>query len=160
MKKNLGFGEALEIYLRSLAQRSPLPRLQKLCFKHCGQAWPIIATILMGIVILGSIKYVNPIVSARDVRDAVNIAAKNGDYTTTQDLYLRCKDSECLALYAQVYPEQKILKRIAELEEKLEIYPENREIYLSLANLYVQIEDREKSQEYLERARILDPNDL
>ncbi len=157
MEKNLGFGEAIELYLRKVVGRSPLPRLQKLCFKHCGQAWPVIGISLIIIVFGVSLKYSkDSVVGARNIKDVVEVAARRGDYATARSLW----DDSMSDLENMVYPERKIAKRIEELTQSLEVYPESREIYLAIAELYKQIGNEEKVQEYRERARILDPNEL
>jgi tetratricopeptide (TPR) repeat protein len=157
MKKNLGFGEAIELYLRKVVGRSPLPRLQKLCFKHCGQAWPVIGISLIIIVFGVSLKYSkDSVVGARNIKDVVEVAARRGDYATARFLW----DDSMSDLEDMVYPERKITKRIEELTQNLEMYPESREIYQTIAELYKQIGNEEKVQEYRERARILDPNEL
>ncbi len=142
MKKNLGFGEAIELYLRKVVGRSPLP-------------WPVIGITLILIVFGVSLKYSrDSVVAAKNFKDVVEVAAKRGDYATARSLW----DDSMNDLEDMVYPERKITKRIEELTQSLEIYPESREIYLALSNLHMQLGNDEKSQEYRERARILDPN--
>ena len=144
MKKNLGFGEAIELYLRKVVGRSPLP-------------WPVIGITLILIVFGVSLKYSrDSVVAAKNFKDVVEVAAKRGDYATARSLW----DDSMNDLEDMVYPERKITKRIEELTQSLEIYPESREIYLALAELYKQLGSEEKSQECRERARILDPNNL
>jgi len=92
-------------------------------------------------------------------------AAQIGDYPTARELLNRRTssakkgvlgaDSE---LEEKVNPESKVERRIRELEDKLMIYPENKEIYLMLAELYGQLENWELASEYREKARVLDPN--
>ena len=155
MKKNLGFGEAIELYLRKVVGRPPIPRLQKLFFKHCGQAWPVIGIGLIIIVFGVSLKYSrDSVASAKNLREVVEVAAKRGDYQTARSLW----DDSMSDLGDLVYPGKKIFKRIEELEQNLEIYPESREIYQAIAELYKQLGNTEKASEYGERARILDPN--
>jgi tetratricopeptide (TPR) repeat protein len=144
MKKNLGFGEAIELYLRKVVGRSPLP-------------WPVIGITLILIVFGVSLKYSkDTVVGARNIRDVVEVAAKRGDYATARSLW----NDSMSDLEDVVYPERKIVKRIEKLTQSLEMYPESREIYQAIAELYKQLGSEEKSQEYRERARILDPNDL
>ncbi len=146
MKKNLGFGEAIELYLRKVVGRSPLP-------------WPIIGIGLIIIVFGVSLKYSrDSAVGARNIRDVVEVAAKRGDYQTARELLKQYNIDPLDQLGELVYPERKIQNKIDELEQNLEIYPESREIYLALSNLHMQLGNDEKSQEYRERARILDPN--
>ena len=142
MKKNLGFGEAIELYLRKVVGRSPLP-------------WPVIGITLILIVFGVSLKYSrDSVVAAKNFKDVVEVAAKRGDYATARSLW----DDSMNDLEDMVYPERKITKRIEELTQSLEIYPESREIYLALSNLHMQLGNDEKSQEYRERERILEPN--
>ncbi len=142
MKKNLGFGEAIELYLRKVVGRSPLP-------------WPIIGIALFLIVFGFSLKYSrDSTAGARNIREVVEVAAKRGDYATARSLW----DDSMSDLEDLVYPERKIAKRIEELTQSLETYPESREIYQAIAELYKQLGNDEKVQEYRERARILDPN--
>ena len=144
MKKNLGFADAIELYLRKVVGRSPLP-------------WPIIGIGIIIMVFGVSLKYSkDTVVGAINTREVVEVAAKRGDYQTARSLW----DDSMSDLEDMVYPERKISKRIVELTQSLEIYPESREIYQAIAELYKQLGNEEKSQEYRERARILDPNDL
>lgn len=147
MKKNLGFGEAIELYLRKVVGRSPLP-------------WPIIGIGLIIIVFGVSLKYSNDsVASARNIREVVEVAAKRGDYQTAREL-LKHYNIEPLDQFGElVYPERKVQTKIDELEQSLEIYPESREIYLAIVELYKQLGNTEKASEYLEKARILSPND-
>ena len=114
------------------------------------------------IITLGSsaIGAKNSMAGARDVREVIKKAAKRGDYATARRIYESCTVPQCHSDTDLVYPERKIEQKIAELEVKLGEYPGNRQIYLGLADLYGQIGDWEKSGEYREKARILDPNDL
>lgn len=143
MKKNSGFGEAVEIYLRKVVSRSPLPL-------------PYLGIGLVFIVFGFSLKYLpNSVASVRNVSDVVTIAAKLGDYQVARSLW----NESMPGLEDLVYPERKIEARIADLEQKLQIYPSNRDIYLALGKLYEQVGNVEKAKEYLERARVLSPND-
>lgn len=146
MKKNLEFGEAIELYLRKVVGRSPLP-------------WPVIGIGLILIVFGVSLKYSKySAVGARNIREMVEVAAKRGDYQTARELLNHYTIEPLDQLEDLVYPERKISKRIEELTQSLEIYPESREIYQALAKLYGQLGDGERSQEYLEKAWILDPH--
>ena len=95
------------------------------------------------------------VVSAQSSADVVVMAARRGDYQTARNMW----DGSMNNIEDLVYPERKIEQKIGELEAKLGVYPENREIYLLLANLYNQLNDVERSSRYLELARILSPND-
>jgi len=147
MKKNLGFGEAIERYLRKVVGRSPLP-------------WPVIGIGLIIIVFGVSLKYSkDSTASARNIREVVEVAAKRGDYQTARELLKQYNIEPLDQLGELVYPERKVQNKIDELEQSLEIYPESREIYLAIAELYKQLGNVEKGQEYRERARVLSPND-
>lgn len=100
------------------------------------------------------------------MREVISLAAERGDYETARGLLnhytIRPLNQSVLGaeseLEDKVYPERVVARRIMELEEKLETYPENKEIYLILASWYDQLGNTEKSGEYREKARILDPN--
>ncbi|MFZ2199724.1 MAG: hypothetical protein WAV40_02970 [Microgenomates group bacterium] len=146
MNKSLRFWASLELYLRKVAGRSPLP-------------WPAWGIGLVLVVFGTSLKYSrDSVAGARNTREVVITAAKRGDYETARELLNHYSIRPLDQLEDLVYPERKVETRIAELENKLEIYPENREIYLGIAELYRQLGNEEKTQEYRERARILDPN--
>jgi tetratricopeptide (TPR) repeat protein len=107
----------------------------------------------------------NSLAGARTQNEAIKKAAEQGDYQTAQALYEEMNSGSTepvLGVMSEietlVYPERKVEQRISELLLKLEEYPGNREIYLSLAELYSQIGNEESAQEYREKARILDPN--
>lgn len=128
----------------------------------------------MGIVLLASALNVkNSVVGARGSEEVVSKAAERGDYETAKELFnQRTKESENrgvlgaetdpssdeASLEDRVYPEKVVERRIDELEEKLGEYPGDREIYLALADLYGQLGNQDKSDEYREKARVLDPN--
>lgn len=147
MKKKERFWRSLEKYGYGVARRSPLP-------------WPYVGLALIIVVIAvswGNVK--NSVVSARNVRDVIEKAVNRGDYQTAKELLTNDGvlgvESE---LEDKVYPERVVERRIGVLEEKLKEYPENRDIYLALADLYGQLDNQEKSDEYREKARVLDPN--
>jgi len=143
MKKNSGFGEAIEIYLRKVASRSPLP-------------WSVVGIgIILLMFVTSRVYKADSVVSAQRNEDVVVMAARRGDYHTARNMW----DESMNNIEDLVYPERKIEQKIGELEAKLGVYPENREIYLLLANLYSQLNDVERSSRYLELARILSPND-
>lgn len=147
MKKKLSFWESLEMYLRKVAGRSPL-------------SWSAWGIGLILVVLATSLKYSrDSVVGARDTKEVVEIAARRGDYQTAREILNHLTNEPLNYLEDLVYPERKVQARIVELEHKLEIYPENRELYLAIAELYRQLGNEGKAQEYSERARILDPND-
>ncbi len=49
------------------------------------------------------------------------------------------------------------INSIQELEQKLQIYPSNRDIYISLSRLYEQAGDEQKSMQTLQKAQEIDP---
>jgi len=158
MKNELNFWRSLEKYVWRVVEKSTLPRY-----------WREIAIGLVLTVLLTSLKYAKySAVGQTTTYDLITKAAQIGDYETAQRLYENCKVSQCPDIDEElVYPERKLEKRIAELENKLEQYPGNREVYLSLANLYDQLKDErageprpygEMAAEYREKARVLDPN--
>lgn len=142
MKKKSGFWQSLERYGWKVLGRSPLP-----------YTW--IAVGLIGIVVAVSwLNHGKSVVGARNIEQMVEIAARQGDYQTAQKYW-----SESMGeIEDVVYPERKVERGIAELEAKLTEYPGNREIYLALGELYGQLGNSERAEEYREKARILDPN--
>lgn len=106
-------------------------------------------------------------VGVRSEREAIEKAARLGDYKLAQELYEKCHVSQChdgkvlgadSELEELVYPERKVEKEITKYEELNVKYPENRDILLMLSQLYNEIGNVEKSTEYREEARVLDPN--
>ncbi len=103
----------------------------------------------------------NSVVGAENIHQVIEKAARLGDYETAKELYESCIVPWCQSITGledKVYPERVVERRISELEQKLESYPENIQIYLMLADLYGQIGSGERSNEYREKARVLDPN--
>lgn len=153
MKNDFGFWRSLEEYFRKLIRRSPLP-------------WQMGGIFVVLLVLLTSVLNVkNSLAGASNTREAIEISAVNGDYETARRLYEQRTENIDYSVLGEeselenlVYPERRVERRIAELEEKLNIYPGNREIYLELAELYGQLGNDAKSHEYSEKARILDPN--
>lgn len=146
MKKNTGFWRGLEKYGWKVVERSPLP-----------YAW--IAMGIWGLILgasWGQVRY--SVVGARNVNEVVAKAASLGDYETARKLLNHYTNEPLNHLEDLVYPERIVERRIAELEAKLTEYPGNRQIYLALGELYGQLGNGEKADEYRERARILDPN--
>lgn len=145
MKRDLNFWLGLEKYLRTVAKRSPLP-------------YPWIAISIVLTIIFASL--LNSKQSFADIStnsDASLRAVELGDYEVAQDLYVETGNPELKDI---IYPEQVIERRIAELEQKSILYPGNREIFIELSNLYKQLENIDMSDEYREKARVLDPNNL
>lgn len=93
--------------------------------------------------------------------EIIREAAEAGDYQTARMLYEQ-EDSKVLGasleLEELVYPEIGLAREIREQEELLARFPGSRDILLTLSKLYEQAENREKSSEYFEAARLLDPN--
>lgn len=148
-----GFWRSLEKYLWKVVGRTPLP-------------WTRVGLFVILIVLLSSLGNVKSSVSsARNSREVVERAARAGDYELARELYqgVSSKDQVLGAeseLEDLVYPERVVWRRIDELEQKLEIYPGNREIYRTLSALYSEIGEEQKSSDYWEMVRELDPNDL
>lgn len=153
MKKELNFWRSLEEYSWQVVSRTPL-------FRYWREG--VVGITLL--VLATSFKYAKySVVGATNTRDIVTRSTQIGDYEIAKRLW----NETMSELEAAVYPERKVERKIAELEKKLELYPGNREIYLSLANLYEQLKGEwageprpygEMAAEYLEKARILDPN--
>jgi tetratricopeptide (TPR) repeat protein len=147
MRQDLSFWRGLERYFLRVMQRSPLP-----------YAWVALGGICL-VVIVSLMQSSNSLASARNLEDVVVTAASRGDYGLAQTVFEQIQDPTFKHQVEDlVYPERKIEARIAELEQKLLEYPEHREIYLLLSNLYGQLNQDDKSDEYREKARILDPN--
>lgn len=149
MKKVTSFWGSLEQYVGKVIERSPLPRY----WRHLGIG--LVLVVMVSSVASGK----NSVVGATSVEEVIEKAARLGDYQTAQTLF---DNGQWLMVNGKledlVYPERKVERRIAELEAKLEEYPGNRQIYLGLADLYGQLAKSEKSDEYGEKARVLDPN--
>ena len=149
MKSKSSFCQSLEKYGQSLARRSPLP-----------YTW--VGVGLVFITILISILNVkNSVVGAASLGGVIKLAAERGDYELARQLYEAGEEKVLGAeseLEDKVYPGRVVERRIAELEEKLKIYPGNRDIYLMLGELYTQAGEEVRANEYREEARILDPN--
>lgn len=105
------------------------------------------------------------LVSASGLVEAALRAAYVGDYAIAQDLWERQmikEEASVLGVESEledrVYPERVVEREIEKYEGLLTKYPGHRDIYLTLANLYGQIDKSEQSEQYLELARELDPN--
>ncbi len=149
MKSKQGFWLSLEKYSWSVVRRSPLP-----------YTW-IGVGIVMVMLLASALNVKNSVVGATSLGGVTKRAAERGDYELARWLYEAGGDKVLGAgseLEDKVYPERVIERRIAELEEKLEEYPGNREIYLLLTDLYGQVGNQELESEYREKARVLDPN--
>lgn len=144
MKKAEGFWGSLEKYCWRTVQRFPLPRYWR---------WIGIGMVLV-VVVSSVMSAKNSVVGATSLAAVVEKAARLGDYQLAQELW----NESMGGLEDLVYPERKVERRIAELEAKLVEYPGNRQIYLALTELYGQMGNSERADEYREKARILDPN--
>lgn len=155
MKNEERFFTSLERYLRKVVTRSPLPHYW---------AWVMIGGALM--VMGTSIAAQNGIVGARNMEEAIRIAAGQGDYEMARKLLDRCQMSDfrfqvlgaSTEIEDLVYPERKVERMIAELTDGLSKYPENKDIYKQIAQLYYQLGNDELAREFSEKARVLDPN--
>lgn len=153
MKSSDSFWQSLEKYTWKTVSRSPL-------------SWPQVVVPMIVLILLLSITSAkNSLSNARSTAEAIRAATERGDYQTAKSLYEKMTGTgkdPVLGLSSEleelVYPERRVEQRISELSLKLEEYPGNREIYLTLAELYSQIGNQEIAQEYREKARILDPN--
>ena len=115
------------------------------------------------ITILGSsvVGAKNSLAGATSLEAVVEKAASSGNYDLAQALFEQIQDLRFkIQVEDLVYPERNVERRIEGLETKLLEYPGNRQIYLGLAELYRELGNEAKSEEYREKARILDPNDL
>jgi tetratricopeptide (TPR) repeat protein len=154
MKDEERFFTSLERYLRKMVARSALPRY-----------WVWVASGGVIVVIEASVVAKNGIVGARNIDEAVRIAARAGDYGMARGLIeQKNKNIEYRVLGANteledlVYPERKVERRVAELKDMLAKYPENKDIYTNLASLYFETGNNELAESYAEKARVLDPN--
>lgn len=153
MKNPTNFWSSFEQYARKTTERSPLSWSQ------------LVLPLTVLVVGLSVLTAKNSLVGARNTREAIEVAVKRGDYKTAQELYEKSKtgkEEKVLGIMSEleevVYPELVVERKISALQDKLSEYPGNREIYLSLAELYRQIGNTESAAEYREKARILDPN--
>lgn len=155
MESTDNFFTSLERYVRKVALRSSLPRYW---------AWMVVGGVL---VVMGtSISAQNEILGARNMEGAIRIAAGQGDYLTADRLMQEYTNAQMnksvLGVESEledlVYPERKVERRIAELTLMLEKYPDNKDVYTNLAQLYFEIGNEGQAAEYAEKARVLDPN--
>ena len=155
MESTDNFFTSLERYVRKVALRSSLPRYW---------AWMVVGGVL---VVTGtSISAQNEILGARNMEEAIRIAARQGDYQIARALFDQTLDergqTSVLGASAElenlVYPEKKVEMKIAELKQLLTKYPENKDICQDIARLSFEIGDGEQAKVYAEKARILDPN--
>jgi len=160
MKKVKGFWESLEAYLVKVIERSPLPAMLRIALQAgLPRYWRWMAVGIVLVVIASStVSAKNSAVGFTTIQGLVERSARLGDYATARDLYTHYTKEPLSQFEDLVYPERKVERRIVELEDKLLEYPVNRQIYLGLVQLYTQIGNSEKAEEYRERARILDPN--
>jgi tetratricopeptide (TPR) repeat protein len=156
MKEKIGFWRSLEKYGGRVAGKNPLP-------------WPYLGLGLVALVlVLSRVGGKDSTAGAKNNWEIIEKAANVGDYQTAQALFEKYQifeeKSQVLGaeteLEARVYPERQVEKRIQELKEKLQDYPEYPDILLEIARLYRAIGNEEAAQEYWEQARILDPNNL
>lgn len=156
MKRDNHFWSSLEEYSRVVAKRSPLP-----------SSW--IVTGVAALIIVASIFGVKAsFASITTYSDAALRAASLGDYPSAKKFFnastkMLSNDSVLgvkSELEDKIYPENIVEKKIIELEEKMTIYPGNREIFIELSALHAQLGNQEIADEYREKARILDPNNI
>lgn len=156
MKSEDGFFDNLGRYGLRVLERSRLPLYWR---------WIAIGLICIAMATSWSARDISVAGEIRVDEIAVK-AASVGDYEAARKLLNQYADEPAARqggslnhLEELVYPERKVERKIAELEARLVEYPGNRQIYLLLADSYDQIDHSEKSSEYLEKARVLDPND-
>jgi tetratricopeptide (TPR) repeat protein len=160
MKRQLDFWTSLEQYGWKVAKRSPLP-------------WYYVGLGLVGMSLLFSALNVkNSMVGEKNLQQVIEKAAEKGDYSKAQELWesyehspKNIQGSELVLgttseIEDKIYPEKVVERRLIELTDKLNEYPENKEVYLELARLYEEIGKEESAQEYFELARVLDPNGI
>ncbi|MBP9670092.1 hypothetical protein KBD75_01680 [Candidatus Woesebacteria bacterium] len=151
MKKSDKFLQSLEQYIYKTAGRSPLP-----------YTW--IGVGVVGIAMLMSLLNVkNSVASVQNTREVVVKASERGDYETAKELLTTEQASESVLgaeseLEDKVYPEKVVERKIAQLVGSLEQYPNHFEMLLELSRLNTLIGNVDKSSEYREKARIVDPN--
>ena len=156
MKKATSFWESLEKYSWNTIKRSALP-----------QYWPWVGVGLVAAIVVASLVSMDNSVTAAMTQQEIALkAAERGDYETAKTIFKHYTNQPLnhLVLGAEseledkIYPERAVERRIAVLEEKLGDYPESKAIYLMLSSLYDQLGNEEMSNEYREKARVLDPN--
>ena len=155
MKKSDKFLQSLEQYIYKTAGRSPLP-------------WPWIGMGVVGIALLLSLLNVkNSVAGAQNTRELIVRASARGDYEKARELLTAQQTNELTSkgvlgveseLEDKVYPEKVVERKIVELEDRLEQYPNHFEIIQELSRLNSLVGNTDKSSEYREKARILDPN--
>lgn len=154
MKKRGGFWLSLESYTWEVVGRVA-PTLP-----YFGVG---IMVLVMGASIMSA---KTSLAGAYDLREASIKAARVGDYAKAQALWNHqltiTNDQRVLGNMSEeedlVFPEIVVEREIEKYEELLKKHPGHRDLYLVLANLYGQIDEAEKAQDYYELARELDPN--
>lgn len=130
--------------------------------------WWYVGTVVVVLTMLMSlVNRNNSMVGVTSTREAIERAAKAGDYELAQDLYEQCQVTQChdsrvlgaeSELEDLVYPERRIEREIVRYEELNTKYPGSRAILITLYELYKQVGEEEKAKIFWEQARILDPN--
>jgi hypothetical protein len=149
MKQPSSFFTSLEHYTHKVLSRSPIP------YSYVGIAF-------IGLLLVVSLfQKRDSLAHVESTEQAIRVAAQSGDYLLAEELYTR-HDSTVLGANTElerlIYPERVIEERITKVEENSLIYPENRQMYLLLSELYLQSGNQELASDYAERARILAPN--
>lgn len=153
MKESCGFWHSLENYTWKI-------------IKRLSPAIPLLGVGIVALIITTSAYDTKTsLASSSGLVEAALRAAYVGDYELAQDLWERqAIKGEAYVLGVEsehedkIYPERVVEREIEKYEELLAKYPGHRDIYLMLAGLYGQIDKIEQSEQYLELARELDPN--
>ena len=148
--RNAGFWNSLEKYVGGRIAEAPI--------EWCG-----VGVGVVGIVVLISVTtgYINSPTLGSNKIEIIRTAGEQGDYRLARELYEQVEEDvlgASIELEELVYPEKKIEREIEKQQEPLLKYPGNRDLFLNLSRLYSESNNREKSAEYLEMARVLDPN--
>lgn len=143
MGKSRHFFASLEAYGWARIRKTPLP-------------WSYVGIVLIITILILSVASNNQSsVKARTMTELVEMAAQRGDYSTAEKYF----DESMNFIEELVYPKRKIERRIVELREKADQYPESVDLYIGISKLYQQLDEIELASEYREKARILSPNE-
>lgn len=137
------FLASLEAYGWARIKKSPLP-------------WSYVGiTLIFALLIICVASDNQSTTKARTKTELVKMAVQRGDYSTAEKYF----DERMNSIEDLVYPRRKIERRIVELREKADQYPESVDLYVGISKLYQQLDESELASEYREKARILSPNE-